>query len=100
MRRPKHSGSMTADGVVGRLTYGASIAYAGQHLDRRDGPPYDVVKLRSYWLAGARAAYSLRPGLELFVRGSNLFGERYQDVAGYRTEGRAAYAGIRLASRR
>ena len=99
LRRPKHSGSVAADGQVGRLRYGASLAYAGPHLDRRDGPPYDVVKLRSYWLAGARVAYSLRPGLELFVRGSNLLGERYQDVAGYRTEGRAAYAGIRLASR-
>jgi len=99
LRRPKNSGSVTADGAVGRLTYGASIAYAGPHMDRRDGPPYDVVKLGSYWLAGARVAYSLRGGLELFVRGSNLLGERYQDVAGYRTEGRAAYAGIRLASR-
>jgi len=99
LRRPKHSASVAADGAVGRLTYGASVAYAGPHLDRRDGPPYDVIRLQSYWLAGARVGYSLRPGVELFVRGANLFDDRYQDVAGYRTEGRAAYAGIRFASR-
>jgi vitamin B12 transporter len=99
LRRPKHSGSIAADGAAGRLSYGASIAYVGAHLDHRDGPPYDVVRLQPYWLAGARVAYAVGHGIELFVRGANLLGSRYQDVAGYRTEGRAAYAGIRLASR-
>lgn len=100
LRRPKHSGSVAADGGFGKFSYGASIAYVGAHLDRRDGPPFDVVRLRSYWLAGTRVAYALRPGFEIFVRASNLLDAHYEDVAGYRTEGRAAYAGIRLASRR
>jgi outer membrane cobalamin receptor len=42
----------------------------------------------------------VRPGIELFARGSNLLGQRYQDVFTYRTEGRALFAGIRLADRR
>jgi vitamin B12 transporter len=100
LRRPKHSGSLAIDGAFGKLTYGASVAYAGAHLDRRDAPPYDVVKLRSYWLAGARVAYAVRPGIEIFARAANAFNAHYQDVAGYRTEGRSLYAGIRLSSGR
>jgi outer membrane cobalamin receptor len=42
----------------------------------------------------------VRPGVELFVRGSNLFDADYQEVAGYHTEGRGVFAGIRLADRR
>ena len=99
-RRPKHSGSVALDGAAGKLTYGASVAYVGAHLDRRDVPPFDVVSLRSYWLGGARVAYALRSGVEVFVRTANAFNARYQDVFGYRTEGRSIYAGIRLSSRR
>ena len=58
--------------------------------------PFDRVALGSYWLADARVAYAIRPGIELFVRGSNLLDQHYQDVFSYRTEGRAIYAGVRL----
>ena len=37
------------------------------------------------------------PDVELFARAANAFDARYQDVFGYRTEGRSLYAGIRLA---
>jgi vitamin B12 transporter len=97
-RRPKHSGSIALDGASGKLSYGASLTYVGAHLDRRDIFPFDVVRLSSYWLGGARIAYAVRPGIELFARAANAFDARYQDVFGYRTEGRSLYAGIRLAS--
>lgn len=100
LRRPKHSGSVALDGSTGKFSYGASLAYVGAHLDHRDVPPFDLVSLRSYWLGGARVAYALRPGLEVFVRTANAFNARYQDVFGYRTEGRSIYAGIRFSSRR
>ena len=100
-RRPKHSGSLALDGAAGRLSYGASIAYVGAHLDNNfDVFPSRIVRLHAYWLANARVAYGLRPNLELFARASNLLDSRYQDVLGYRTEGRGLYAGVRLASRR
>ena len=95
-RRPKHSGSVAADGSVGRFSYGASLAYVGKHLDNRDTFPFDRVTLGSYWLADARIAYAVIPGVELFARGANLLDQRYQDVFSYRTEGRAVYAGVRL----
>jgi len=99
-RRPKHSGSVALDGSIGGITYGASLAYVGKHVDNRDVFPFDRLTLASYWLADARIAYAVRPGIELFARGSNLLDQRYQDVFTYRTEGRALYAGIRLADRR
>jgi vitamin B12 transporter len=98
-RRPKHSGAIVADGAVGKWSYGASIAYVGSQLDTRDNFPYDVVRLGSYWLAGARVAYAVRPGIELYARGSNLFDGKYENSVGYRTEGRGLFAGIRLAGR-
>jgi vitamin B12 transporter len=100
LRRPRHSGSLAFDGSEGRWSYGGSIAYVGSHLDREEVVPFAVVKLDSYLLAGARVAFAWRPGLELFVRGSNLLNARYEDSAGYRTEGRGLFAGISLAGRR
>ncbi len=100
LRRPKHSGSIAADGALGRWTYGASLAYVGAHLDLADNFPFGLVRLHSYWLAAARVAYALKPGVELYVRGSNLLGARYEDSVGYRTEGRGLFVGVRLADRR
>jgi vitamin B12 transporter len=60
--------------------------------------PSKVVTLHPYWLAGARVGYRLKPGLELFARGSNLLDQHFEDVFGSRTEGRAIYAGVRLSS--
>jgi vitamin B12 transporter len=97
VRRPKHSGSIALDGRSGLFSYGASVAYVGRRSDNDfDVYPAIPVTLGSYWLIGARLAYAVRPGAELFVRGSNLVNEHYQDVFGYRTEGRAVYAGVRL----
>ncbi|HSR01025.1 MAG TPA: TonB-dependent receptor [Sphingomicrobium sp.] len=99
LRRPKHSGSIAADGAIGRWTYGASISYVGMHLDRSDNFPFGLVQLNSYWISGARISYSIRPGVEIYARGSNLFNARYSDSAGYHTEGFGLYAGLRLAGR-
>ena len=100
LRRPRHSGSIVADGVRGAWRYGLSLAFTGAHRDQRDEFPFELVRLDSYWLAGAQLAYAIRPGVELFARAANAFDDRYQDVVGYRTEGRSLYAGIRLADRR
>lgn len=100
VRRPRHSGSLALDGESGKLTYGASLAYVGERSDTNfDVFPAEAVRLKAYWLAGARLAYAVRPNLQLFARTSNLFESKYQDVFGYRTEGRAIYAGISLGSR-
>ncbi len=97
-RRPKHSGSITADGRVDRLAYGFSMAYAGDRIDTDFGSfPFRRLTLDAYWLAGARIAYDVAKGVQLFARASNAFDADYEDVIGYRTEGRSLYAGIRIA---
>ena len=100
LRRPKHSGSVALEGLSGKISYGASIAFVGQRFDTRDNYPFDRVRLGSYWLADARVGYSITPAIEVFARMSNALGQHYEDVFGYRTEPRAIYAGIRLAGRR
>lgn len=100
LRRPRHSGSLVADGQTARLTYGASLSYTGDHFDRRDSFPYDRVRLAAYWRADGRIAYDLGRSAQLFVRAANAFDERQQDVFGYRTEGRSVHVGFRLAAGR
>ena len=96
LRRPKHSGAIAADGIWRRWSYGASLAYSGPHLDRREVAPFNVVRLRAYLLADARIAYAVAPRVALFARGSNLFDADYRDTADYRTEGRGLYLGVKF----
>ena len=98
-RRPRHSGAVSADGRIDRFTYGFSMSYVGDHIDTDfETFPFRRVTLNSYWLAGARIAFDVAKGVQLFARTSNAFDADYQDALGYRTEGRSLYAGIRLAS--
>jgi len=99
LRRPKHSGSIAADGGWQQWSYGASLALVGSHLDRREVSPFNIVRLKLYALANARVAYALTSNLELFMRASNLLDARYRDAADYRTEGRGLYLGVRLGER-
>ena len=96
-RRPKHSGSIALDGMVGRFIYGAAIAYSGERVDTNfDVFPAQRVRLDPYWLASARIAYRLTEELEAHLRIANAFDADYQDVVGYRTEGRSIHAGLRV----
>ena len=97
-RRPKHSGSIALDGQSGRLTYGAAISFTGQRIDTNfDLFPARRVRLDPYWLASGRLAYRLWRDIEGTLRVANAFDADYQDVVGYRTEGRSVHAGLRLA---
>ncbi|HVL78112.1 MAG TPA: TonB-dependent receptor [Sphingomicrobium sp.] len=101
LRRPRHSGAIAADGNRGRLTYGLSIGFSGASRDMDfDSWPATPVRLRSFWLAGARVSFKVSENADLSIRAANMFDKRYQEVIGYRTEGRSIHAGIRLASRR
>jgi vitamin B12 transporter len=96
-RRPRHSGSLAADGSAGRWSYGAAISYVGKHRDRRDSAPYELVDLSSYWMANARIAYRISDTVEAHVRVANALDDRHEDLVAYRTEGRTVHAGLRLA---
>lgn len=97
LRRPRRSGSIAADGVAGAFRYGAALSYTGARRDRDfDLFPAPLVRLSPYWLASARVGYMLGDKAEIFARIANAFDNRAVDVVGYRSEGRTAYAGIRL----
>ena len=101
LRRPRHSGSVAADGALGRFSYGAALSYTGARLDRDfDLFPAPLVRLKSYWLGSARVAYRVAPTVELFGRVANAFDRQVVDVIGYRAEGRSVFAGIRLGASR
>jgi vitamin B12 transporter len=96
LRRPRHSGALVADGVSGKLSYGASLAYSGAHFDRDfDVFPSRLVRLEPYCSANARLAYRLSESLEVFGRVSNAFDDDRSELVGYAREGRTIHGGIR-----
>ncbi|MGB5165038.1 MAG: TonB-dependent receptor [Woeseiaceae bacterium] len=101
LRRPRHSGSLDVDYRLlddrARLSLAAN--YGGNRSDVFFPPwpqPSEIVTLSNYWLVDLTAAYELTSVMRLFVRGSNLLDDDYEQVYGYRTPGRAAYAGIKV----
>ncbi|HEX8063506.1 MAG TPA: TonB-dependent receptor [Allosphingosinicella sp.] len=97
IRRPRHSASLVGHKWLGPVQISARIAWVGKRrdLDFDAFPARDVV-LADYWLAAASLDWKLSKKLEAFVRTENAFDQTYQDVAGYRTEGRTVHAGLRL----
>jgi vitamin B12 transporter len=97
VRRPRHSFNLLGHGRSGRLTWGATLAYVGERGDTDfDVFPASPVTLGDYVLASLRFAFRISSTLEAYVRAENAFDARYQDVVGYRTPGRTAYAGLRF----
>jgi vitamin B12 transporter len=95
VRRPRHSGAVTAFGEAGRLSYGTSLAYVGARTDT-DFDIFQTVRLGGYALLSARIGWRVTDSLEAYVRAENALDEDYQDVAGYATAGRTVHAGLRL----
>lgn len=97
VRRPRHSFNLTGHGRAGPFSWGATLAYVGKRGDTDfDLFPARAVTLGDYALASLRLAWRLSPALEAYVRAENALDSRYQDVVGYRTPGRTAYAGLRF----
>ena len=98
IRRPPHSFNLAAHGETGRLSWGASLAYAGKRRDTDfDLFPARTVTLDAYWLASLNLSYRILPQLEVYGRIENGFDADYQDVVGYNTPGRTVHAGLRVA---
>ena len=57
--------------------------------------PSEIVTLDNYWLVDIAAQFAVSDDLTVFVRTSNLLDSEYEQVYGYRTQGRSTYAGIR-----
>ncbi len=100
LRRPRHAGSAQIDYgfLQSRARVTLSADYGGTRQDIFFPPfpnPSEIVTLDNYWLVDLAAQYEVSEDVTLFVRASNLLDESYEQVYGYRTQGRSTYAGIR-----
>ena len=92
-RRPEHLVTASLDWDVNdRLALGLDIRWNGAAWDDRG----NRTRLESYVLGDVRASWRVHDRVELFGRVENMWNERYVIAAGYGTEGRAAYVGVRL----
>jgi vitamin B12 transporter len=101
LRRPKYSGGLSFDYRTLDEKFSTSLTadYGGTRQDIFFPPwpnPSEIVTLSNYWLVDIAAQYRATPTVTLFVKGSNLLDEDYEEVYGYRTLGRAAYIGVRV----
>jgi len=104
IRRPRHTASINGtylfnlDQRPARFNLG--LRYNGTQTDTvyesYSPTRTHTERLQEYTLLNAGFAWDLRENIQLFARGENLLGQNYQDVFGYGTPGRAAYAGIRI----
>ncbi len=92
-RRPKQTVSVSADyRFAFGLSIGGTVAHVGDSFDNAR----NTVRLDGYVLAGFRAEMAVGHGLSVYGRIDNAFDEKYRTVAGYGTDGRAAFGGIRV----
>ncbi len=91
-RRPRNTANASASYVWPiKLTTIVALRYADKTYD----DAADTIPLQSYVLWDVRAAYPLRPHLEVYGRIENLTDKHYETAYQYGTLGRAAYAGLR-----
>jgi vitamin B12 transporter len=97
VRRPRHSAGLRGQGEIGRVSWGATVAYVGARRDSDfESFPVRPVRLGDYILGSLQLGWRFARGMELFARAENALDEQYQDVFGYRTQGRTVHAGLRL----
>ncbi|MEZ5694966.1 MAG: TonB-dependent receptor [Sphingomonadaceae bacterium] len=98
-RRPRHVATLYADWTTGLLSkwdtsglvLGADLRLAGRSFD----DAANTTRLGGYAVLDLRASLPLSDRFELFGRVENAWDEDYQTAAGYATQGRAVYAGVR-----
>ncbi|MEP6589822.1 MAG: TonB-dependent receptor [Gemmatimonadota bacterium] len=103
LRRPASSGGLTALFQLGTATVGAGIGYVGARddADFRDFPAARTT-LPSYTLVDLSLDAPLRhpragwPGVDLTLRGENLFNSRWSQVVGFPGRGRTLIGGARV----
>jgi vitamin B12 transporter len=101
LRRPKHTGGLSADlrALDERFSASLNANYSGTRTDIFF-PPFpnssEIVTLSNYWLVDLALHYKATESITLFARAQNLFDEDYQEVFGYQTSGVAGFAGVRM----
>ena len=101
VRRPRHAASMSLGyrSLGERFSAALAADYGGTRSDVFFPPfpdPSETVTLARYLLVDLTLQYRLSNAVSVYARGSNLLDEDYEQVYGYRTQGRAGYLGLRM----
>ena len=100
IRRPKHIASANLNWVFlnDRANLNLNVDYNGKQDDFffPPVPPFqERVELDEFTLVTVASSYQLTKQLQLFARVENALDENYEEVYGFATQGRTAYAGAR-----
>lgn len=94
IRRPEFLASATATwDATDKLSLTVNADHTGSQLDTDFGT-FSTVELDSYTLIGANVRYAVSDIVSVYLRGTNLADEDYQDVFGYASESRGVFAGV------
>jgi vitamin B12 transporter len=98
IRRPRHaaSGSATATFLEGRGKATVNVVYNGKMPDTIFTFPSQTTTLNAYTLVGGQISYDTTPWSTIYLRGENVFNQRYEEVFSYRSPGAAVYAGLKV----
>jgi vitamin B12 transporter len=95
IRRPEWQAFTSLTQTWRRLRLDLGAFYVDQQVDLDFATwPAARVGLDAYTLAHAELSLTLREGMRLGLRGSNLLDETHEDILGYRAPGRAWYLNL------
>ncbi len=102
LRRPRHQGSLIVDWTLARASVFTALTVRGETLDAEPafGPGGGLYQNPGYTVLDLGGQFRLVRGVEVFARVLNAFDRDYEEVLGFPSPGRTAFAGIRLAARR
>jgi len=102
LRRPRHQGSLMISWTNDRVHVFSQLQARGETLDAEPsfGPSGGLYPNPGYTILSLGGSYRLAHGVEAIARVLNLFDRDYEDVFGYPSPGRTAFAGVRIAAGR
>jgi len=95
LRRPKHSGSLSAGYRSGAMDTNIAILHTGEREDTLAVLPFSRTTNRAYTTVDANLQYHLSR-LTPFVKVENLSNVRYEEVVGYQSPGRRVILGVKF----
>lgn len=98
LRRPRHKMTVLVDyQATEKLNINADVTYTGARPDIGQQSPrgaFSRVRNGSFVTGALRAAYGLRPGVQIYARIENILNRKYENPYGYGQLKRGIYAGV------
>lgn len=93
IRRPRHAANLAFKHESKKWSSFFDFRFKGARADV-DPVSFARTSLKAYVVANLGADYNFTPNLKLISRIDNLFGQQYQEIAGYGVPGFSYYLGI------